>query len=198
MASTQNNVHVESSTTLTPVTPSSLKVSYYTPGTKTAAQSLVTSIAATSFIVPTYTKKGVFSDWQVLISGKAKVGETPAQAAQRELAEEIGVIFDLSNIGASIHTERHKGSTIHYFRVRLENETQPGHPNNTIIRSECLRRGSLPDNKGTRVCIFLTCDDVTASTPAIIRRSRVSSTDTAGHTIMTVSKSELLAGIARM
>ena len=198
MSSTQNNLHVENSTTLNPATPASLQVSYYTPGPKATVQTLVSGIAATSFIVPTYTRKGVFSDWQVLISGKAKVGETPAQAAQRELAEEIGVIFDLANIGASIHTERHKGSTIHYFRVRLENETQPGTSNNPIIRSDCLRRGSLADNKPVRVCIFLTCDDVTASTPAIIRRARVSSTDSAGHTIMTVSKSELLAGIARM
>ena len=198
MASTQNNLHVETSTTLTPATPSTLQVSYYIPGNKAVVQHLVTGLAHSTFIVPTYTKRGVFSDWQVLISGKAKTTESPAQAAQRELAEEVGFIFDLATIGAPIYTERTKHNTVHYFHVKLEREVAPGASTNAPIRADCLRRGALADNKAVRVCIFLTCVDITASTPSILRRARVSSTDSAGHTIMTVSKTELLAGIGRM
>jgi len=153
-------------TTLTPATPSTLQVSYYIPGNKAIVQQLVTGLAHSTFIVPTYTKRGVFSDWQVLISGKAKTTESPTQAAQRELAEEVGFIFDLATIGAPIYTERTKHAAVHYFHVKLEKEVAPGAPTNAPIRADCLRRGALADNKAVRVCIFLTCDDIAVSTPA--------------------------------
>ena len=60
------------------------------------------------------------NEWQTQISGKAKIGETMVDAAQREIFEEIGIAFDTNTIYNSyLDYEKFKGCDVAYFSVPL-------------------------------------------------------------------------------
>lgn len=155
-------------------------VSTYLRGSRATIASVHRHLPAKSWLVlPCYFKRdGRFSDWQSQISGKTKMGESLLRAAQRELAEEIGLIFPTTAFIpiASNHSETHYIADVGSAVV------------DPSIRSECSERAARPDDGRGRVVVYLYVkdDQLTALLPRIQARSRVHSDDSAGRLIFVV------------
>jgi len=177
----------------------SVPLSTWMVGKKSAVRSVVNSAPVGSyFLLPAYLKRGVLSDWQPQISGKAKVceasvgtmGSGAILATQREILEEIGFAFPLSALtyhGGAFD----KGSTVNFFSALISARAVGAE--DTKIRTECTARAPDTDDRSMRISahvIFTGTEDELVATLA--ERKRISSTDTGGSVIFAIPKEVLL------
>jgi hypothetical protein len=145
------------------------------------------------FLLPAYLKRGMLSDWQPQISGKAKVCEASSSslAAQREILEEIGFAFPLTVL--TYHGgEIDKGSTVNFFSASMSSRAI-GSVDSTI-RTECSSRATDIDERRMRISahvVFTGTESELVTTLA--ERKRIASTDTGGSVIFAVPKAILLS-----
>lgn len=134
-------------------------------------------------IFPGYYHEGFYTrdldsldTWQAQISGKIKLSETPLQAAQREVIEEIGLIIPEENFKL-VHEEKyvpHTGNfrNIHYYLADLD--FLPGDIKNPDdILEESMRRSMLTDNFQERVIVFAFTRFLNKTVKTILLRKRL-------------------------
>ena len=181
--------HIEGEVCITESNLGDRPVSTYLRGGRATVASVHRSLPAKSWLVlPCYLKRdGRFADWQSQIPGKMKEGETPLQAAQREVAEEIGVFLPTS---AFVCATSDRGEN-HYIVDMSAVVSDP-----TTIRRECEERASRRDDRG-RVVVYLYIkeEELARHLPVVQSRSRVESGDSAGKLVFVVPASTVLAMI---
>jgi predicted NUDIX family NTP pyrophosphohydrolase len=151
------------------------------------------------FLLPAYLKRGVLSDWQPQISGKAKVCEAESStmgsgsllAAQREILEEIGFAFPLTAI-AYHGGETDNGSTVNFFSVMMTSRVVGAA--DTTIRASCTTRAGDADERRMRISAHVVFTGTEAELiTTLAERRRIASSDTGGSVIFAVPKATLLS-----
>ena len=194
--------HSECGTTTEKIDITSIPLSTWFVGTKPTVQRVVNSVPDGSyFLLPAYLNRGVLTDWQPQISGKAKVCETSFKtiisgatlAAQREILEEIGFAFSLSSL--ILHgSELDKRSSVYFFSALMSARAIGS--TDTVIRTECTVRATYTDDPSIRISAhvaFVGSESELFTTLAT--RKRIASSDTGGFIIFAVPKATLLSYI---
>ena len=156
---------------------------------------ILVSLEQPVVLLPHYSAVG---DTQSCVTGKVKEGESPEDASVRELAEEMGLYVDPSNlqpVGREILDERSSLKTIDYFILDISACVHPSSEQGRSIRVSCNQRGEWNDIKNHKVCIFVTCNYNPAALQAIVTRNRLPTGvtgDSAGETIVIMPTSELI------
>lgn len=171
-----------------------IPLSTWLVGKKSTVRSVVNAAPDDSyFFLPAYTKRGVLTDWQPQISGKAKLSEASVSsslAAQREILEEIGFSFPLAAL--TYHGgEVDKGSTVNFYSVLMSSRAIGSV--DTTIRTECSSRATDVDERRVRVSahvVFTGTESELVTTLA--ERKRIASSDTGGSVIFAIPKAVLL------
>ncbi len=176
-----------------------IPLSTWLVGTKPTLHSIVSAAPDDSyFLLPAYLKRGVLSDWQPQISGKAKVceaasgvGSGPKLGAQREILEEIGFAFPLTAI-TSLGSEVDKRATVNFFTVDMGSRASGAA--DATIRTECSARAGDADERSVRVSVHLMFTGTEVDLiKTLAERRRIASADTGGSVIFAVPKVTLLS-----
>jgi hypothetical protein len=187
----QTYIHTENSNEFIECSPNTNKISKWVSGSWKKAKNLIKNKISSGFLVlPMYDEE----EWQTQISGKAKIGETMVEAAQREILEEIGIAFDIKTIYNSyLDYEKFKGCDVAYFLLNLNDCVDNSSYNFNIIKRRCFDRQSLEDEKRKRVSVFLYVNNISNETyiKTLKGRERLTSDDDAGKNILILDKTKL-------
>ena len=125
-------------------------------------------------IVPSYNYINKPIETQLAVTGKVKKNETPQQAIQREIAEEIGF-----NINTNFKIEQIKDKRNIYFSIVSE-----------INNSEDKYEYSDHDDKSDKIITWYHTKKI--DNEKIFNRKRISSDDIAGQTIVIISVENII------
>jgi len=187
----QTYIHTENSNEFIECSPNTNKISKWVSGSWKKAKNLIKNKISSGFLVlPMYDEE----EWQTQISGKAKIGESMAEATQREILEEIGIAFDIKTIYNSyLDYEKFKGCDVAYFLLNLNESVDNSSYNFDIIKRRCFDRQSLEDEKRKRVSVFLYVNNVLDDKyiKNLKGRTRLISDDDAGKNILILDKTKV-------
>jgi hypothetical protein len=189
----QTYTHEENTNNLIEYCPNENKISKWVSGSWKKSKTLIKNkINSGYLILPMYDDE----EWQTQISGKAKIGESMAEAAQREIFEEIGIVFDVKTIYNSyLDYEKFKGCDVAYFLLNLNDCINNSDYTYNVIQRKCYERQHHEDEKRKRVSIFLYfnyTDDINPSNLSnLLSRNRLLCDDIAGKNILILDKTKL-------
>ena len=186
----QSYIHAENSNELVECIPNTDKISKWVSGSWKKSKNLIKNKISDGFLIlPMYDD----NEWQTQISGKAKIGETMVDAAQREIFEEIGIAFDTNTIYNSyLDYEKFKGCDVAYFSLNLKDSIDNLNYNYDIIKRRCYDRQSLEDEKRKRVSVFIYINDLNnKKINKLLARNRLLCDDEAGKNILILDKTKM-------
>jgi predicted NUDIX family NTP pyrophosphohydrolase len=191
----QSFIHEEATDGVYEFTPAPKKLSSWVSGSWRKTKQLIKNKINGFLILPMYLDDlGKQNEWQCQISGKAKHGETLAEAAQREILEEIGLLFDISTFHNSfLDYEKFKGCDVAYYAINLKEVLEVSSKDYDINISKCNERKTNVDDVHKRVSVFIYFNDIDKEFfDKIIKRKRIISNDEAGKVILLIHKNDIL------
>ena len=186
----QTYIHTEKSNELVEFYPSKDKISKWVSGSWKKAKNIIRNKINNGFLIlPMY----IDDEWQTQISGKAKKGETMAEAAQREIFEEIGIAFDIKTIYNSyLDYEKFKGCDVAYFLLNFNDCIDNLNYQHEMIKRKCYERENLEDESRKRVSVFIYFNSIDEKTlDKLLHRNRIECNDEAGRNILVLDKTKL-------
>lgn len=186
----QSYIHTENSNELIECIPNTDKISKWVSGSWKKSKNLIKNKISDGFLIlPMYDD----NEWQTQISGKAKIGESMVDAAQREIFEEIGIAFDTNTIYNSyLDYEKFKGCDVAYFSLNLKDSIDNLNYHYDIIKRRCYDRQSLEDEKRKRVSVFIHIDNLNnKKINKLLARNRLLCDDEAGKNILILDKTKM-------
>lgn len=186
----QSYIHTENSNELIECIPNTDKISKWVSGSWKKSKNLIKNKISDGFLIlPMYDD----NEWQTQISGKAKIGESMVDAAQREIFEEIGIAFDTNTIYNSyLDYEKFKGCDVAYFSLNLKDSIDNLNYHHDIIKRRCYDRQSLEDEKRKRVSVFIHIDNLNnKKINKLLARNRLLCDDEAGKNILILDKTKM-------
>ena len=171
--------HCEGADTIEQVSLLDLPISRCLYGGNRLNGTLRSANCPTSWLVlPAYlNKEGKFNDFQLVISGSIKHGETVLASSKREISEEIGFTFD---DGPIVTTEP--------FNFIKNKTVAPSVYKPNALRPNVLGSESGKDDKDRKVATWLVIDNPNQ----VIPRRRTGSTDKAGVFVIVMKVADVI------